>query len=219
MRHALAAALVLLTTASVFAAEAPPRPPPPRPNAVAQARMQALIDKTANAAAAFRADAYGDIVHIQSGMKCINIMGEPRVLSGLYIASIVTPGEDVGCDWHYGDVKISVFVTRLGATKIADYARDTATAIGALYPVTGAERPVKAFANPKLGPPFAGGYPVTVNGKAFIASWCIAEERGWAVKVRALYPVGRTEAEISAGLRCGQARQDIHDYAPPADGR
>lgn len=216
MRQAFIVLIALALGGAAFAAQAPvsPAPAPPRANPEAQARMQALIDKTPNAAAAFRADAYGAIVHIQSGMKCTNIVGEGRVLSGLYIAPLIPVGEDVGCDWHSGEVKLSVFVTRLGATPIADYARDTVAAIRALYTVTGAERPVRAFANTAFGPPYAGGVPVTVNGKPFIASWCVAEERGWAVKVRALYPAGDSQAEVSAGTRCSTARQDIHDFTP-----
>jgi hypothetical protein len=216
MRHILIPALLLsLAAAPACAADAAvsPAPPPPSANPQAQARMQALIDHTPKAAAAFRADAHGRVVHIQSGLKCGPGV-EPIALVGLYIAPIGAPGDDVGCDWRGGDAKISAFVTRLGATRIADYTRDAIAALKQRYPDAGEPVPVFAVGNPALGKPTVAAFPITLQGRPYITSICVAEERGWAVKVRATYPPDMRQAALAAATICGFARQDIHDFAP-----
>ena len=182
----------------------------PEPDPARQARAQAIVDETPNGAAAFRANALGAIVHIQSGMTCL-LGNDAWPLARLVVTPNVPAGDDVGCDYAARDGKITAFATRLGAQPFDGYVAGVIAAIKQVYPSAGAPEAVMILTEPGISKPHAVGFPVTIDGKRYMTSVWLAEENGWAIEVRATYPAEpRHDPEsIAAGMTL-LAQKTIH---------
>jgi hypothetical protein len=207
-----AVALALLLVAGSRAALADD--PAPAPDPAAQAKSQALIDRTPSGASVFRVDLdYGTVIHIQSGMMCPR--GQPAMaLDRLVIEPGVALGDDVACNYVGPSGKTTVFATRHGSQTLEAYAADTFAAIRRIHPDA---RPIggqESLLSPQISPPIKESFAIAQNGSAFITSAWIAQEGNWLILVRATYPAEqRHDLEFIAAALMMIAQGTIHQSA------
>jgi hypothetical protein len=209
---AVALALLLIAGGRVALADDPASAVP---DPTVQAQSQALVDRTAYGRDAFRVDAAGTIIHIQSGMACPHSSALLR-LGRLEISTQVPIGDDVTCDYFAPDGgKTTIFATRRGATTRAFYFTDILAAIRQKYPDARPTTGPMVASLPELGKPLAAAFTITKNGRPYVTSVWVSEERDWLIEVRATYPPEpRHDPELLASMYVIAVQKSIHDARP-----
>lgn len=207
MRAAYATIAVCLFVQAAVADDVPK----PAPDPQAEARVQRIIASTEHGTDVFRADEFGNVIHIASGMECAAVTGR---LERLVVAPSAPFGDQAGCIYTFGArAKISVAIHRLGAQNFNDYATVVDTAIRKEFPEAGQPTAVMALAHRLMPPCKTAKYPLIVSGeKAFTSVWMF-EEAGWVIEVHATYrAVGALAPEMVAAAACFAAQGTIRTH-------
>ena len=180
----------------------------------AQARAQALIDSVENGKSIFRSGELGEVIHIQSGMSC-SPGSQKMTLIRVVVTPATTPGDDVACDYQTAGGKTTIFAVRIGANTLEGYAADVLSTLAKLYPDAKPTSGPMILSYPNISTPHARALAIKVDGKPYITSVWISQERGWLVVVRATYPAEpRHDPEFLAAAGSMFAQKSIHDHAP-----
>jgi hypothetical protein len=154
-------------------------------------KAQAVIDKTTNGPAAFRANEKGSITHLQSGMACLLGGGDGMSVVTLAVLPNPVTGNDVSCDYRLRSGKITVFATKLGAEGFDSYVSSTFASIEQMYPGARSISVKVVTDGESTREPVVRGYAVGTQQEQTVTAAWISERDGWAIKVRATYPKSR----------------------------
>jgi len=187
-----------------------------------RARNADIVARTPNTAGIFEVAANGDILHLQSGLRCPGAF--PAV--AFWHAEVFGPpndGSDVGCDYGRNDAaghpvsKLTIFATRMTHATLDDAFETYRGEVARSYPaarytgpaiVVGPAGGAKPDARP-FGAFRSAEYDVPVGGVHYCSDLVVAVRAGWVLEVRATY---RTDAPADAH----EAVAAVSDAAGPA---
>lgn len=194
-----------------------------------ESRNAAILANTPDVEGVFEVQANGDILHLQSDMRCPGSFKNVSFWQGLIFSS-VQKGDDVGCDYGrvgiqgYAESKLTIFATRTTDTLADAFAR-TRREIEAAYPEAryiGPALEIKSETNGSenceaTADDFRSAeYEYYSGGERYLSQVILAVRSGWIIKVRATF---RTVVYVGESVDSTQQAINVGgDYVSPITG-
>ena len=174
-----------------------------------QNRNAAIVAKTSGSVGVFEVQENGDILHIQSGVRCpasFKNVGFRHVL----IFSAPHTGTDIGCDYGrtgpdgYSVSKLTIFATRTtesidqvfaGVQQEIAESRPEARYIGPAVEMVSEDGDLDDC-SPIFGDFRSAEYEFELNGVRYLSDAILTIRSGWIIKVRATFS---TEVQVGSG--------------------
>jgi len=178
----------------------------------APTKAETLVNEADASHLAFQLNSAGEVVHIQSGMKCV--LGATEFsLRKLIIFSRSPPGDDVACDYATPHGTVTVFATRLNGRRVEAAAFDIFKAMGTSFPKGKLVKGPLVASYPGLIDPISASIEVPSPDGTILSSAWVAEAQGWLIEVRATYPLAEQhDTELVSALSSISARVSINGH-------
>ena len=168
----------------------------------ALAHVQAIVAAAPNGDRAFRADAGGVVVQVQSGAVCVQGAAK-MLLTKVEVFPTPPLGSDVGCEYQLqGGGLTSIFVSPLGSTNFDQAVDEIVRDIVKLHPGASLTNGPLTATLPSLEAPRAAAFAMSIDGQPSITSVWIARQGKWLITVRATYPASaRHDPELLSSFQ------------------
>jgi hypothetical protein len=216
----IAALGLALASSGIASAQEPPA-------ASVKARNAAIIANTPGAAGVFKVEETGEVVHLQSGLRCPASF--PSV--AFWRAEIFSPpslGTDVGCDYGRNGPdgkavsKLTIFATKAPNTTLDEAFAGYRDEVTKNTPSAVYKGPAVEVSSPAGGPPTASPFgefrsaefEMRLGEARYLSDLIVGVRSGWIVEVSATF---RSDVSVAAGQDgVAQATDATEDLAQPA---